>query len=107
MGLLQLRIDLRSSDWRRWLMSRCVSAARWTWRAHPYHESCTHRCADGRLCRWLATVDGEVMCSSRAVVASATRDVLGARGEGATRALQVRRLESCARAACRPICGPW
>jgi hypothetical protein len=36
----------------------------WNWRAHPYHESCAHRCADQRLCRSPATVDRQVMCSS-------------------------------------------
>jgi hypothetical protein len=33
---------------------------------HPYHESCTHRCADQRFRRSPATVDGQVMCSSSA-----------------------------------------
>jgi hypothetical protein len=35
-------------------------------RVHSYHESCTHRCADQRFRRSLATVDGLVMCSTSA-----------------------------------------
>jgi hypothetical protein len=34
--------------------------------AHPYHESCTHRCADQRFRRSPPTVDRQVMCSSLA-----------------------------------------
>jgi hypothetical protein len=34
-------------------------------RAHPYHESCAHRCADLCFCRSLPTVEHQVMCSSR------------------------------------------
>src|SRR5918996_134988 len=33
-------------------------------RPHPYHESRTHRCADQRFCRSLATVTPQVMCST-------------------------------------------
>jgi hypothetical protein len=36
-------------------------------RAHPYHESCTHRCTELRLCRSPPTVDRRVMCSTSAV----------------------------------------
>jgi hypothetical protein len=35
-------------------------------RAHPYHESRVHRCADQRCCRSRLTVDRQVMCSSLA-----------------------------------------
>ena len=35
-------------------------------RAHPYHESCTHRCADQRFPRSPATVERQVMCSTSA-----------------------------------------
>jgi hypothetical protein len=37
-------------------------------RPHPCNESRAHRSADQRFCRSLATVSGEVMCSTRMLV---------------------------------------
>ena len=47
--------------WSGWVWSPPPESNR---RPHPYHESCTHRCADQRSCRSLATVGREVMCST-------------------------------------------
>jgi len=44
-------------------LRRCSAASNWP---HPHHESCSYRCVDRRLCRSLATVDGQVMCSTTA-----------------------------------------
>jgi hypothetical protein len=41
-----------------------VGSGKWTRRAHPYHESRAHHCADQRFCGSLATVDRQVMCST-------------------------------------------
>jgi hypothetical protein len=62
---LRARINLEGPIYGGSLAS-LVSPAGMDYRAHPNHESCTHRCADQRFSRSPPTIDRQVMCSTRA-----------------------------------------
>jgi hypothetical protein len=108
---LAVRVSRRIGAHHRWddigLAGQPVGRQR---RAHPYHESCSHRCADQRLCRSSATVDRQVMCSATAGMdrrpSAATRPAAGVperwtrpRPAGASPAVAARR--ACLRRARR------